>query len=298
MSVRLFGFLFPEVLVAKLLANGISIVCDFYFSNSLIVINMGFNLIQQIGKTCFQGSQSLKSLSLHFNQITILDPMSFSNLVYLSRLNLSSNPITNVPALIVSETIFLDVLSMKAVPLEHFHRNVFQGLQVAIVETTDYYICCVLPARSFCTEPKAWFKICEGLLPSFLLKLVMGIMLVLVSILNFLSAAFHARIRSGGGKAFCVAVVGISMSNVLIFACLATIWIADQIFQDSYPIGVRKWKSGFICFVLSGIFLWFTILSQLLLVLLSLSRLMVVVHPIKTKFKRAGYIFNEMFPCV
>ena len=55
------------------------------------------------------------------------------------------------------------------------------------------------------------------------------------------------------------------------------------------------WRSGPVCFVAFGISLWFSILTQFVLIFLSLSRLMLVIHPIDTKFKGTNFVMQSAF---
>ena len=59
----------------------------------------------------------------------------------------------------------------------------------------------------------------------------------------------------------------------------------------------EMWRSGLICFVLFEVILCFNLLSQPLLILLSLSRLMVVISPMETKFKSTIFIL-ECISCI
>ena len=49
------------------------------------------------------------------------------------------------------------------------------------------------------------------------------------------------------------------------------------------------WKSHFLCFTAFGIIFWFSILSPNLLAFMSFARLMVVVNPFYTRYKRPGF---------
>ena len=59
----------------------------------------------------------------------------------------------------------------------------------------------------------------------------------------------------------------------------------------------EMWRSGLICFVLFEFILCFNLLSQPLLILLSLSRLMVVICPMETKSKSTIFIL-ECISCI
>ena len=54
---------------------------------------------------------------------------------------------------------------------------------------------------------------------------------------------------------------------------MGIIWIFDVKLQSIFAVKQKEWRSGSICFVAFGILLWFTLLPQLVLLFLSLSRL-------------------------
>ena len=56
-----------------------------------------------------------------------------------------------------------------------------------------------------------------------------------------------------------------------------------------------KWKSSPICFTAFGVVFWFTMLNQALQILISLSRLMIVIHPMNTPFKNIDFIVKAIF---
>ena len=71
---------------------------------------------------------------------------------------------------------------------------------------------------------------------------------------------------------------------------MGIIWISDVKLQSVFTVKQKEWRSGFACFAAFGILLWFTLLSQIVLLFLSLSRLIVVIYPLKIKLKRTKFI--------
>ena len=88
--------------------------------------------------------------------------------------------------------------------------------------------------------------------------------------------------------------MSVNFSDVLCGIYLATIWIADLIFKDKFTVKERSWRSGPLCFTAFGLLIWFTILIQFVLIFLSLSQLMIVIHPVNTKFKRTGFVLKSV----
>ena len=81
---------------------------------------------------------------------------------------------------------------------------------------------------------------------------------------------------------------------------MQVIWIGDVILQNSSIIQEEKWRSGLPCFIALGLIVCWCILTPLIMVFLSLSRLMVVVFPVDSRFKQLDFIFRivtSLFVC-
>ena len=95
-------------------------------------------------------------------------------------------------------------------------------------------------------------------------------------------------------KAFVFTSAAINFNDFLFLIYLVIILACDTFLPRSlYLSGL--WKSHFLCFSAYTILLWFTILSQLLLVFMSISRYMVVSYPLKTKFKQTVFTVKSIF---
>ena len=62
-----------------------------------------------------------------------------------------------------------------------------------------------------------------------------------------------------------------SGNDILCGIYLCCILTADTILKDTFLVKEELWRSGPVCFAVIGIILWFTVLSQLVLIFLSLS---------------------------
>ncbi len=122
-------------------------------------------------------------------------------------------------------------------------------------------------------------------------------LLVFVSsvVVTFNLASLFADLKTRTGhKSFSNVVTFINMNDVNCGVYLATLWIADTIIKGSHKMSEEHWKSGWVCFFAFAIVMWFSIAAELF-GFLSLSRLMIVVQPIDTPFKRPNYVFK--FTC-
>ena len=85
--------------------------------------------------------------------------------------------------------------------------------------------------------------------------------------------------------AFAVTVISINTNDIFCGLYLSLIWTIHTIYKETFATKEEWWRSSHMCFVAFFIVLFFTVLTQLLLMFLSLSRLMVVLHPVDYEYK-------------
>ena len=73
----------------------------------------------------------------------------------------------------------------------------------------------------------------------------------------------------------------------MIFGTYLVIILVSNTFMHKTLYLSGLWKSHFLCFMAFGTLLWFTVLGQLLLTFMSVSRYMIVSYPLDTKFKES-----------
>ncbi len=78
----------------------------------------------------------------------------------------------------------------------------------------------------------------------------------------------------------------------LLYFC--AIWMADIHFKETFLLTEELWRSSVGCLGAFHLVFWFSIQIQLALIFLSLSRLMVVIHPLDTRFKRTKFAVNSI----
>ncbi len=210
----------------------------------------------------FQGLKSIRLLNLSYNPILIIGSSLFSSnseiVLYLQ---------TNIPNIAVEHLVFKDV--------EIFH-----------LDTNLFELCCFLTTLSRCKQKAPWFFSCTGLLSHFSLDvfffLVPFCQIVIVSrIFNQTktnSPAFRMIVNT-----FCATGVICALYYCIIFSKNRIIPCKTQIWRE-------KWKSGYVCVLAYFCMLFYSIINQLLLILMSLSRLRVVLSPLTTGFKEKHFV--------
>ncbi len=284
---------FPSAVFVSVVGGHLLHACKEFFNVSTVLLDLSENKIPSIEKTCFNNLKHLKILSLSTNLISKIQSFSFANLTSLGQLELSFNPLVTVEYNLFSNSS-LKIVSMKNLTLKDISLHLFARTKIVIVDTTDYHICCISPSETLCTQEIPWYITCQRILPGTTMKAFYIAVSVFVFMVNSLSAILHCTSRNAGKgtKAFAVNVVSININDLLMFVYLSVIWIADLSLKDKFVVEEEQWRSGGRCFFAFFTILLFTIVGQLSLLLLSTSRLMVVVHPMDTNFKRFSFIWK------
>ncbi len=288
---KLFCTNFPEIMFVSVLASNLSNGCSEHIPQKLIFIDLGFNCIQVIKQHCFQVS-TLRTVMLDSNCITLVESHSFFAHVNLKFVNLSNNPLHYLQAEFVVYSSHMSVIIIRNISLRNIALDAFHNVNVDIIDTTDFHICCVAPPRSICTENIPWYRSCLDLLSD--RKMVICFMVVASNILFLNVASMLLNILQHKLKiikpGFSATVFAININDLLCALYLSIIWIAHLQTKGRFKLMEQAWRSGAACFTASNIVIWFTLQTQLLHIFLSLSRLRVVTHPVETLFKNTEFI--------
>ena len=258
--------------------------------NQVKSFDVAFNLLSIIKRQCFLVFSQLMFLFLNDNAIRFIEEYSFSNLYYLKLVNLSNNAITKIPNFMFENTLSVMIMSIRHNPILSIHKNTFLNMEVKFVDSTSYHICC-LHHNSNCNAYKPWYISCSDLLPTNLVKSVYLIVSFLIVTVNLISMFLNVITRLSN-MSYSMTAISTNVADILLGIYLNIIWMTDVSFKGQFISYDQSWKSSFICFTAFGIFLWFSILSSLTLLFLSLSRLLVVVNPVHTTLKTKNLVFK------
>ena len=89
-------------------------------------------------------------------------------------------------------------------------------------------------------------------------------------------------------------VISININDIFVGLYLMCIWIADLFLKGVFSVKEHIWRSGTICISAFTTILWFTICTQMLLLFISMSRLMIVIYPVDTKFKQSKFVSRTL----
>ncbi len=266
-------------------------VCRITFPNKLLTMHLQNNSIQDMESDCFRGLKALKCLDLANNRMRFFSANTFHTLRVLQFLNLSSNPINILPASFIqtSKNIFV---SMHIDNLEYINLNALAAGNTKTVDTNDFHICCIVPVESKCNAQAPWYISCGDMLQSQNVRIFYIVSSILVFILNTMSISVQIATRHLG-KAFAVIVVTLHLSDSLIVIYLFIIWASDLKYEGTFIVYETLWRSSIPCFVAFGYILWFFVVTQLQLILLTLSRYIIVAFPFHTSFKSTNFVIRS-----
>ncbi len=291
-NIQLLSNHFPMLFFLHIVHCDLVDVCLSSFPHELIHVDFSYNLVSCLVQSCFESLPSLTEIFLMNNRINHVEHHSFANLQHLQLLSLSGNPLTtfthkffhNCPL----KAIQILNISFPCIEIEDE-----EFVQLNALFTEFYQICCAVRSAVTCTAKRAWYQSCSDLLPHKLTGHAFVTICVLCFALNVVSVISQA-LTFTQNKAFSVSVISINIGDVLCSIFLATIRMAHLFFSGTFVVHETMWRSGAGCIFAFSVLLLFSIGTPLLLLFLSLSRLMVVLHPFDTHFKRPNFVCKSL----
>ena len=269
-------------------------ICRCVLCEKLILFDVSFNQISSVRQHCFQGYKQLTALLLNDNLITNMQSQSFFGLFHLKLLNLSNNNILNIPQFIFSYTSYISMISIRNNPLLSINKNAFKNIAVDNIESTSYKICCIVLTCISCNTNKPWYISCLDLLPTKSATLLYLVIFIWVMSVNMISMYLHA-VEKSSNASYSMTVILVNFTDLLFGTYLCIIWVANHFFRGNFVSYENWWRHSYGCFAAFGISFWFIILTPCVFLFLALSRLMVVINPVDTKFKKVNYVSVCLF---
>ncbi len=249
------------------------------------------NNISLIETSCFHTHQNVANINLSANSIRQIKACSFVHLFSLAKLDLSKNPLQYLAPYFMINTTNIHTLQLLENQIHHFGSVTFQVLQVRLILTQNYKICCVTHPNTTCEAQPPWFMSCSDLLPTKYLKVLYCAISVVVFLLNAFSLISHPATRSRR-EAYLFLVVFVNITDMMCATYLLTIWISDLTFKGTFVLWERIWRSGMTCHFAFAIIITYTVNIQFVLLLLSLSRMMAVIYPVQTPFQQCDFVMK------
>ena len=282
---------FYNAISVQLTQSFVTDLCNVHHFPNCLSLTLRQNSIKRISKKCSDLMPLLRSLDLSDNKIAVIAKLAFSRLSKLHFLNISNNPLTVLPILFAKKAqIFLHMVNMHPQIIDIM---AFANVKIKSIITKDHHVCCIIPDNTLCPANKPWYISCSDILPNRMIKNFYAIISVLIILLNSASALSHI-LRYKKNSTFHITIVCININDTLSGIYLFTIWIADFSLKGTFSVKEHLWRSSLVCFGAFTVILLFTVLTQLLLLFLSLSRLMIIIYPVDTNFKQLKYVSRTL----
>ncbi len=268
--------------------------CQLFHPQQMVHLYITQNIFKVVESNCFKGGTHLKIIKLINNKIEMLEQNAFAQVGNLRYLNLSYNHLVALAKNRFPEAPKLKGLSLIGTSLDSCKSNMLQDLNLEILETNDYHLCCVVPNSTECNAERPWHIWCSRLLPTTSLKATyislstLSVCLIVVSIICLLMA------KNKKNKAFTISAVAVSIGEIISAVYFFILCIADATLASDFILYEQQWRSSVGCSAAATLHFLFNILDPTLLYFLSLSRLMVVKHPLETKLTSISFVWNSI----
>ncbi len=281
-----------KVVAVTLKDNNLKHICFLVRRNSAtVLIDAAYNNLTNILDKCFDGGGALKSIQLNDNNITNVQDEAFACLPQLLFINLQRNLLVDISSQMTSNSPLLKLVNIQENVLSSVSKLAFENLKIEVLLSNNYSVCCLVPSPVICPAAPQWPKSCQSLLLSVSVKVAYYCVSVFIFVCAIVSVILQkCSSQKDKSKAFQITVGFLNITDLLCVTYLCCLWISDLHFKESFVLKQKEWTSGTLCFAACGIFVCFSWLSPALLSLVSLSRLMVVIHPLDTRVKKASFI--------
>ncbi len=291
-SISLF---FPMVraVVLHITCGRISNICFWRSAlKKLLHLDFSCNLIGKLSASCFCSLQDLRILKLPHNHIKFVETEAFANLFKLNQVDMSNNELVSIPECAFAHASSLAYLVLYNNSFLFLDHDFFIGLRKTNIMTFNYRICCLSLAYGHkCSAAIPWHFSCHSLFSFPFFYVAAGIS-VFVLLSNGFAVSLQHITSDGPGHLF---VAGMLSGHFLCGLSLMILWAAQVFFGDPFVQSELLWRQSVLCATTSVVVLIFKLSTLLYSCLLSLARLMVVLHPLDSLFKRKRNVYKLLF---
>ncbi len=273
-------------------------ICNFVQkSSSLLLLNVEDNKISHLESECLKTAQNLTVLNLQSNCIVRIPSNAFCSLLQLMFLNLSNNPITEIMVHPFVDLKRFRGLSLLNISHVEGYDHILQDLdKLQVLQTTNPYFCCFETTYK-CSTQVPWHFSCSDLLPNTGMKASFYSFSSVILILNTLSLTLQLvlhRLDIEKSATFSIIIGSVNSADVLYSLPLFLLWTFDLAYKGKFISRQMQWRSSLTCFTIFPLFCQFNVVSPVLIFLMSISRLMVVNHPLDTQFKSSTFVVKSV----
>ena len=256
-----------------------------------VIFDVGHNQINFLNSMCFSDIPYMALILLNNNIIRMMSTNSFYNLSKLLFVNLKNNFLLEISSNIMMHCkrgilIFLDKNKLKNIASDAFVESYIKQVTVSYLE-----LCCLLPDKTECLDlsnTKRWFITCSNILPQASFEVLFCFVCIAIAIVN-------SKSISVSHGAFGVSVIGNNCVNILYSLYFMSISFANGYYKVYPQLKYPNWTSGPGCFLAFGFAFAYNLMSPAFLIFQMFIRLMIVIHPLDSVFKKQSVIFWYSF---
>ena len=280
-------------MVVYLMYNSIQDICTMRYSAlSLYFLDLSNNIITKLKAGCFIDLLNLRKIKLKRNFINKIEEKAFMNLHKLIALDISNNNLNTINKEIFYNVTHLLLFVLTGNPLKKIASDMFYGINIGIIHSNNFQICCLAPINSLCTHSRKWYNVCSTLLPNLNLRVSLIIVSFITLFLNILTIKLHSGHCSNSSKSYFTLVRTLSLNNFSLVFYLITLWSSDVYYGNSLNVKIFNWKCSTICTIMSSIFLSYHFYQPYIIIVITLIRLMVIIYPMESKLKSTKVIMR------
>ena len=249
--------------------------------SSIIVLNLGNNLITILPSFAFHRFQHLHYIFLNNNRISSILPSAFMNVGKLIILDLSYNVLSSLSASDFEGLHSTDKLDLSYNRILAVDENTF--VEHAVLHSlfvTDETMCCMIPSRVVCVVEMTMSNVsCQDnlLYPS--ISYIVCAVTVIILFNNVLSICILLNDKRKH------LILNLSSSDLLFSSYLTILTGADFYYKNRFSFYVNLWPSSVSCFLAMSSFLVSFQQSIFTLILISSHACILIAFP----FKKEAY---------
>ena len=265
-------------------------------STNVQYLDFSFNHLYEIKRNCFLLHKNVQLLLLSNNKIANIDTQAFAGLQSLLKLDLSFNSLKKFSTYMLMK-IKIYIFNISQNNFKEIYADI-KVLEIDMVSTDDYRICCVLhESKTVCLRKPKWPQNCNLMLNtkvSEALSIVLGIMIFSFNSITFIFSLLSKRDsltqKSSYKKhilpSFTLITLCLYVNDLLVGIYLIAIFFVGKYYDKNYVIHAEEWLNSFYCIFLGFITSFEMLYSLFLLTLISLSRFVAVKYPFSCHFKK------------
>ena len=271
--------------------NRISDVCREKISlyKSLYSINFGSNMIESLSKNCFYNLYHLHIINLQSNQIRTMEANAFRNLRSIYLVDLSMNHLGTLgKAVFVNVTKLFSLLLYKN-NFKALHSKMQTEFNIQLLVTSIYAVCCLLATKTQCVSPKTWLISYSPMISNLHLQIIFVLVMFFIVVFNLTS--FATNYIKTEQKAFTMIVLFVHSFDI-ICGLYFLLFLAVNLYYGINFVFSLSFSSSYFCHFMFCCVTIYSVFSPMILLLLSVVRLMVVLHPLTSRFKQTSFVTN------